>query len=62
MCPTKRGVGLAGDLSRLAHAIALTEWNPDYIYGFVRKELVLKGFPLKEGFMRMLNRPEFTGE
>lgn len=46
-----RHKGLAGLLSRFALGLALLTWSPDYVYGFVGQELVLKGFHIHEGYM-----------
>lgn len=44
---------LAATLARLAQAIALLRWNPDFIYGFVSSKLAQRGFPLREGYQHI---------
>lgn len=44
---------LAATLARLAQAIALVRWNPDFIYGFVSSNLAQRGFPLREGYQHI---------
>ena len=53
IAPRLRGRRLAGYLSRLALALALLKWVPDYVYGYVDKNLAAKGFPVREGYMHM---------
>lgn len=45
-----RGKGMAVCLPRLGLALALMRWQPDYIYGFVHPDLVLKGIPARYGY------------
>lgn len=45
-----RGKGLAVCLPRLGVALALMRWQPDFIYGFVHPDLVLKGIPARYGY------------
>lgn len=56
IAPDARKRGLAGHLARLALALALLKWVPDYVYGYVSEELVLNGFPAREGYMHMQPR------
>lgn len=45
-----RGRGLAITLPRIAVAVALMRWAPDYIYGLVHPDLVMKGIPARYGY------------
>ena len=45
-----RGQGLSVDLPRIGVAIALLRWHPDFIYGLVHPDLVLKGIPARYGY------------
>ncbi|MEC9268703.1 MAG: hypothetical protein RLW87_00685 [Alphaproteobacteria bacterium] len=45
-----RGRGLAIILPRIAVAVALMRWAPDYIYGLVHPDLVMKGIPARYGY------------
>jgi hypothetical protein len=46
-----RGRGLSVLLPRMGVALALMRWSPDYIYGLVHPDLVLKGIPARYGYM-----------
>ena len=48
-----RGRGLGGYLSRLALGLAQARWAPDFVYGFVKTDLVRAGFAVREGYMHM---------
>lgn len=48
-----RGRGLSAVLPRLALAIALVRWAPDYIYGMVQTKLVYKGIPAQYGYLHV---------
>ncbi len=51
--PELRKYRLATTLARLAQAIALMRWNPDFIYGFVSSKLTQRGFPVREGYQHI---------
>ncbi len=51
--PELRKYKLAATLARLAQAIALLRWNPDFIYGFVDSKLTQRGFPVREGYQHI---------
>ncbi len=54
IAPQIRGkAALAGSLSRLALALALIKWAPDYVYAFIAPKLVLNGFSARFGYMHM---------
>ncbi|HHS93794.1 MAG TPA: hypothetical protein ENK63_00410 [Rhodobacterales bacterium] len=48
-----RGMGLAAPLVRLAILTAMEIWDPDYIFGFVRVEVITKGLAARAGFLHM---------
>lgn len=48
--PSLRGNGLATQLSRLAILIAYQRWDPDFIWGFIAEEKVLRGYQQKIGY------------
>lgn len=48
--PDSRGQGLATQLSRLAILIAYQRWDPDFIWGFIAEEKVLRGYQQKIGY------------
>ena len=51
--PELRKFKLAATLARLAQAIALLRWNPDFVYGFVSSKLTQRGFPVREGYQHI---------
>lgn len=48
-----RGTGLTTVLARLAMAISLMEWSPDYIFGFMYPFMACKGLAAREGYLHM---------
>ncbi|NIA68667.1 hypothetical protein HBA54_08690 [Pelagibius litoralis] len=48
-----RGGGLTSTLPRLALALALLEWSPDYIFGLVHPLAACKGLAAREGYMHL---------
>ncbi len=42
--------GLSGPLAHLAQGLALANWNPDFVYGFVDAALAETGFSIREGY------------
>ena len=55
--PRMRRRRLAGLLSRLALALALLKWTPDYVYGFNDESVALSGLTAREGYMHMQPHP-----
>ena len=51
--PELRKFRVAATLARLAQALALLRWNPDFIYGFVASNLTQRGFPVREGYQHI---------
>ncbi|MCR9218972.1 MAG: hypothetical protein NXI21_01980 [Alphaproteobacteria bacterium] len=47
-----RGKRLAQRFAVLAHLIAYLRWDPDWIWGFVAEEKVLRGYHVKIGYWR----------
>lgn len=45
-----RGRGLSITLPRIGVAVALMRWSPDFIYGLVHPDLVMKGIPARYGY------------
>ena len=45
-----RGTDAAMLLTRLGQITAYVRWQPDYIYGFISKKLVLRGFAARQGY------------
>ncbi|MDD9877418.1 MAG: hypothetical protein OXR84_08260 [Magnetovibrio sp.] len=48
-----RGVGLASLLPRMLLALALAEWDPDYVFGFVPTPIAHKGVLTQYGYMHV---------
>lgn len=46
-----RGTGLANILARFALASGLLRWTPDYIIGFMIRQVAFKGLAEREGYM-----------
>ncbi|MDX1402243.1 MAG: hypothetical protein R3245_10000, partial [Kiloniellales bacterium] len=46
-----RGKGFSSVLPRLAIALSLMEWSPDFIFGFMYPHSVHNGLPGREGYM-----------
>jgi hypothetical protein len=46
-----RGNGLAITLPRIGVTLALMRWAPDFIYGLVHPDLVMKGIPARYGYI-----------
>jgi len=51
-----RGKSLPALLSRLTHAIALSKWQPDFIYGFAYDTLIKNGVMVNYGYWHMQPR------
>ena len=49
--PDSRRAGLGSALSRLQLAIALNRFDPDWVYGFVSRDLIFSGYGLSEGYL-----------
>lgn len=48
-----RGGGMTAALPRLALALALLEWSPDYVFGLVHPMAACKGLAAREGYMHL---------
>jgi len=48
-----RGKGLASLLPRMLLALALAEWTPDYVFGFVPTQIAHKGVLAQYGYMHV---------
>lgn len=48
-----RDQGLTAILPRLALALSLMEWSPDFIFGFIHPKLACKGLAAREGYAHM---------
>ncbi|WP_298844334.1 hypothetical protein [uncultured Roseobacter sp.] len=48
-----RGTGLSYILGRYAFLLGLQMYDPDYIFGFMERTVVFKGFPARHGYMHM---------
>ncbi|NIA68659.1 hypothetical protein HBA54_08650 [Pelagibius litoralis] len=46
-----RGAGMTAILARLAMAISLEKWSPDYVFGFMFPLAACKGLAAREGYM-----------
>lgn len=46
-----RGTGMSTVLVRLAFALCLLRWSPDYVFGFMPKAAAFKGLATREGYM-----------
>lgn len=42
--------GVSGALAHVALGLALSKWEPDYVYGFVDYRYVRQGFTIREGY------------
>jgi len=47
-----RGKRIASIGTRIIHLVAMLDWDPDYIYGFVEQKLVSKGYHYQIGYNR----------
>ena len=50
--PAARSQGMAPLCCKLAHALAMIKWAPDYIYAFMSDKLIRCGFHVREGFAK----------
>ena len=48
-----RGTGLTTILPRMAMALSLMEWSPDYIFGFMYPFMACNGLAAREGYLHM---------
>lgn len=48
-----RGGGLTSALPRLALALALLEWSPDYVFGLMHPLAACKGLAAREGYLHL---------
>ena len=48
-----RDQGLTAILPRLALALSLMEWSPDYVFGFISPHLACRGLAAREGYAHM---------
>ncbi|WP_422365354.1 hypothetical protein [Pelagibius sp.] len=48
-----RGSGMTSTLPRLALALALLEWSPDFMFGLVHPLAACKGLAAREGYMHL---------
>ncbi|WP_420346207.1 hypothetical protein [Pelagibius sp.] len=48
-----RGTGLTTILPRMALALSLMQWSPDYVFGFMYPLAACKGLAAREGYMHM---------
>lgn len=46
-----RGTGLSSILGRTAFLTAMQRWAPDYLFGFMPKQVAYKGFVERQGYM-----------
>ncbi|XDA98774.1 hypothetical protein AB1M95_02390 [Sulfitobacter sp. LCG007] len=46
-----RGTGLSSVLGRIAFLTAMQRWAPDYVFGFMPKQVAYKGFVERQGYM-----------
>ncbi|NIA67238.1 hypothetical protein HBA54_01375 [Pelagibius litoralis] len=48
-----RGTGLTTILPRMALALSLMEWSPDFVFGFMYPHAACRGLAAREGYMHM---------
>lgn len=48
-----RGSGLTTVLPRMALALSLMEWSPDFVFGFMYPDAACRGLAAREGYMHM---------
>ena len=59
--PDYRGRGLASIVPRMGRTIALSRWNPDYLFSLVQRQLVEKGMARRYGFRHVEYSVDWRG-